>query len=94
MSPDTTMKVAQKLYEASAITYMRTDSTAIAEDAMKSIKTIVDSKFGNTYYKKTNYKTKSSSAQQAHECIRPVDFAKENVLNMDGLTPQHNRFIS
>ena len=91
MSPDTTMKVAQKLYEASAITYMRSDSTAIAEDAMKSIKTQIESKFGDTYYKKTTYKTKSSSAQQAHECIRPVDFTKESVLNMDGLTSQHNR---
>ena len=91
MSPDTTMKVAQKLYEASAITYMRSDSTAIAEDAMKSIKTQIESKFGDTYYKKTIYKTKSSSAQQAHECIRPVDFTKESVLNMDGLTSQHNR---
>jgi len=91
MSPDTTMKVAQKLYEASAITYMRSDSTAIAEDAMKSIKTQIERKFGDTYYKKTIYKTKSSSAQQAHECIRPVDFTKESVLNMDGLTSQHNR---
>ena len=91
MSPDTTMKIAQKLYEASAITYMRSDSTAIAEDAMKSIKTQIESKFGDTYYKKTIYKTKSSSAQQAHECIRPVDFTKESVLNMDGLTSQHNR---
>ena len=91
MSPDTTMKVAQKLYEASAITYMRSDSTAIAEDAMKSIKTQIESKFGDTYYKKTIYKTKSTSAQQAHECIRPVDFTKESVLNMDGLTSQHNR---
>ena len=91
MSPDTTMKVAQKLYEASAITYMRSDATAIAEDAMKSIKTQIESKFGDTYYKKTIYKTKSSSAQQAHECIRPVDFTKESVLNMDGLTAQHNR---
>ena len=91
MSPDTTMKVAQKLYEASAITYMRSDATAIAEDAMKSIKTQIESKFGDTYYKKTIYKTKSSSAQQAHECIRPVDFTKESVLNMDGLTSQHNR---
>ena len=91
MSPDSTMKCAQKLYECSLITYMRSDSTAIAEDAMKSIKTHIESKFGEKYYKRTVYKTKSTSAQQAHECIRPVDISKESILNIEGMTSQHDR---
>lgn len=90
-SPDTTMKLSQKLYESSLITYMRSDSPSIAEDAMASIKTQIVKTFGEKYYKKTIYKTKSASAQQAHECIRPTNFTIENVLNYEGLTPQHDR---
>jgi len=91
MSPDTTMKCAQKLYESSAITYMRSDSTSIAEDAMKTIKTQIESKFGEQYYKRTIYKTKSTSAQQAHECVRPVDVSKESIMHLEGMTAQHDR---
>ena len=91
MSPDSTMKCAQKLYESSAITYMRSDSTSIAEDAMKNIKTQIESKFGEQYYKRTVYKTKSTSAQQAHECIRPVDVSKESIMHLEGMTAQHDR---
>jgi DNA topoisomerase-1 len=90
-SPDTTMKLSQKLYESSLITYMRSDSTAIAEDAMASIKTQIIKTFGEQYYKRTVYKTKSASAQQAHECVRPTNFTIESVLNYEGLTPQHDR---
>ena len=90
-SPDTTMKLSQKLYESSLITYMRSDSPSIAEDAMASIKTQIVKTFGENYYKRTVYKTKSTSAQQAHECIRPTNFTTENVLNYEGLTPQHDR---
>jgi DNA topoisomerase-1 len=90
-SPDTTMKLSQKLYESSLITYMRTDSPSIAEDAMISIKKQIESKFGSEYYKRTVYKTKSTSAQQAHECIRPINFTTESILNIEGITPQHNK---
>jgi DNA topoisomerase-1 len=90
-SPDTTMKLSQKLYESSLITYMRSDSTAIAEDAMVSIKTQIVKTFGEQYYKRTVYKTKSTSAQNAHECIRPTNFSTENILNIEGLTQQHDR---
>ena len=90
-SPDTTMKLSQKLYESSLITYMRSDSPSIAEDAMASIKTQIIKTFGENYYKRTVYKTKSTSAQQAHECVRPTNFTTENVLNYEGLTPQHDR---
>jgi DNA topoisomerase IA len=90
-SPDTTMKLSQKLYESSTITYMRSDSTMIAEDAMLNIKKQIETKFGEQYYKRTVYKTKSASAQQAHECIRPTNFTTESVLTIEGLTQQHDR---
>ena len=73
MTIDVTMYVAQKLYEGGYITYMRTDSVEISEDAHKEIKCLIEKEFGLEYYKKTSYKNKNSSAQLAHECIRPVD---------------------
>jgi DNA topoisomerase-1 len=90
-SPDTTMKLSQKLYESSAITYMRSDSTVIAEDAMLNIKKQIETKFGEQYYKRTVYKSKNASAQNAHECIRPTNFTTESVLTYEGLTQQHDR---
>lgn len=72
MPIDLTMSVAQKLYEGGYITYMRTDSVEISEDAHKEIKKVIEEVFGTEYYKETHYKNKNSSAQLAHECIRPV----------------------
>jgi DNA topoisomerase-1 len=92
MSPDICMRTAQVLYEAGLITYMRTDSTYISEDAMKSIKTCIENKWGENYYKRTIYKSKDSSAQEAHEACRVVDFSKESVLGIDSkITAHHNR---
>ena len=91
MSPDVCMKTAQKLYEAGMITYMRTDAVFIAEDAQKAIKICVENKWGETYYRRVNYKNKSTSAQEAHEACRPVDIAKETVFGIEGMTAQHNR---
>jgi DNA topoisomerase-1 len=92
MSPDICMRTAQVLYEAGLITYMRTDSTYISEDAMKSIKTCIENKWGENYYKRTIYKSKDSSAQEAHEACRVVDFSKESVLGLDSkITAHHNR---
>ena len=71
MDAKRTMSVAQKLYEAGHITYMRTDSTAISEEAMKSIKEEIDSKYGKQYYEKKEYKNKKANTQEAHECVRP-----------------------
>lgn len=90
MSPDVCMKTAQKLYEAGLITYMRTDANFIAEDAMKALKICIENKWGETHYRRMVYKTKSSSAQEGHECCRPVDIAKESVLGIEGMTKQHN----
>jgi DNA topoisomerase-1 len=67
-----TMKVAQELYVNGYITYMRTDSTSISEEAMKSIKDEIESKYGIEYYEKKEFKNKKANTQEAHECIRPT----------------------
>src|SRR4051812_20779980 len=72
-SPARTMRIAQKLYEAGHITYMRTDSTNIAKEAQANILAVVKKTFGDEYASPREYKTKSKSAQEAHEAIRPTD---------------------
>ncbi len=67
-----TMVVAQRLYEAGHITYMRTDSNSLSETAMSSLKQTIDSKYGNKYYRHRKFTTKNESAQEAHEAIRPT----------------------
>jgi DNA topoisomerase-1 len=74
-----TMLVAQKLYEAGKITYMRTDSLTLAEQALDAAKKQITKDYGKKYSHKRKYKTKSKSAQEAHEAIRPTDFSKEAV---------------
>lgn len=80
-----TMMIAQKLYEwvdlggwerEWLITYMRTDSVNLSEDAKKQSKNMIEKIFGKEYSKTRNYKTKSSSAQEAHEAIRPVNISR------------------
>ncbi len=75
-SPSRTMRVAQKLYEAGYITYMRTDSTNLAKEAQASIINVVRKTYGDEYVAPRVYKTKSKSAQEAHEAIRPTNTAK------------------
>ena len=73
-----TMTVAQRLYEAGKITYMRTDSINLSEDAISSASQEITGSYGNEYLQVRKYKNKSESAQEAHEAIRPTDFsAKE-----------------
>ena len=72
MSPKKTMMIAQKLYEAGLITYMRTDSTQLSEDAMTQISEYITDEFGEDYLEKREYKSKSKNAQEAHEAIRPT----------------------
>jgi len=74
-----TMMVAQKLYEAGHITYMRTDSVRISQDAIAMAKSHILSKFSEKYYLSRVFKTKDS-AQDAHEAIRPT-----NLDNIDSL---------
>lgn len=77
MSPKSTMSNAQRLYEAGLITYMRTDSMNLSEQALTAIEKLVTANYGKEYLNVTRYKTKSSGAQEAHEGIRPTDFSKE-----------------
>jgi len=75
-SPSTTMMAAQKLYEEGHITYMRTDSTSLSDTATKAINEFVLENYGEKYSNPTTYKTKSKSAQEAHEAIRPTNIKK------------------
>jgi DNA topoisomerase I len=70
-----TMTVAQKLYEAGKISYMRTDSTNLSEEAMGKAKEQIHTEYGAEYHYRRVFKTKSESAQEAHEAIRPTDFS-------------------
>lgn len=76
-SPARTMGVAQKLYEAGLITYMRTDSTTLAGVAILAITKHVEKTYGKEYVQVRAYKTKSKNAQEAHEAIRPTDISKK-----------------
>ncbi|MBY0310304.1 type I DNA topoisomerase [Patescibacteria group bacterium] len=71
-SPSRTMGAAQKLYEAGHITYMRTDSTTLSQVSQKDIIALVAKEYGKDYVSPRQYKTKSKSAQEAHEAIRPT----------------------
>ena len=95
-----TMMLAQRLYEAGFITYMRTDSTRVSDDAVKMAKAYICKTYGEKYYLNRTYKTKAS-AQDAHEAIRPThlsDLAKvEAELGRDEVrlyTLILNRFVA
>ncbi len=77
-----TMMVAQKLYEAGHITYMRTDSTRLSDDAKKMAKNYIVEKFGANYYLNREFKVKEN-AQDAHEAIRPTHVDTEPELSRD-----------
>ena len=74
-----TMSVAQRLYEAGKITYMRTDSVNLSETAITGAKNEIERAYGADYSKPTKYKTKSNNAQEAHEAIRPTDFGVHSI---------------
>lgn len=71
-----TMLVAQKLYEAGHITYMRTDSLNLSQTAINGAANAIKSNYGDNYLKTRQFSTKSEGAQEAHEAIRPTDFSK------------------
>ncbi len=74
-----TMTLAQRLYEAGKISYMRTDSTNLSEEALEKASAEISSSFGPEYLQRRTFKTKSESAQEAHEAIRPTDFSAKEV---------------
>lgn len=74
-----TMLIAQKLYEAGKITYMRTDSVNLSDFALDAAEHQIKSEYGKNYFHKRQFKTKSKTAQEAHEAIRPTDFSVESI---------------
>ena len=86
-SPSRTMMIAQRLYEAGFITYMRTDSTTLSQTALGQIAGVVAKKFGKEFAEMRQYATKSKNAQEAHEAIRPTDATKESL----GATPEQKK---
>ena len=72
-----TMASAQKLYQDGKITYMRTDSVNLSKQAMAAAASFIETQFGKEYVQVRAYKTKSASAQEAHEAIRPTDMKLE-----------------
>ena len=74
-----TMTMAQRLYESGLITYMRTDSVNLSDEARKGAKKEIENSFGSKYSKPRNYTGKSKGAQEAHEAIRPTDFSLHSV---------------
>ncbi len=82
-APSRAMRAAQKLYEAGHITYMRTDSVNLGQDAVAKLASVVEKEFGKEYVQVRAYKTTSKNAQEAHEAIRPTDPARAHA----GATP-------
>ncbi|UAB85793.1 type I DNA topoisomerase [Zunongwangia sp. SCSIO 43204] len=74
-----TMTLAQRLYEAGHITYMRTDSVNLSDDARKGAKREILKAYGEEYAKSRQFKGKTKGAQEAHEAIRPTNFASHSV---------------
>jgi DNA topoisomerase-1 len=79
-----TMTLAQRLYEEGHITYMRTDSVNLSDFARTSAKSAIESQFGSQYSQARNFTTKNSSAQEAHEAIRPTSFEVQQAGSDDG----------
>jgi DNA topoisomerase-1 len=82
-SASTTMRAAQALYQSGAITYHRTDSLSLSATAISSIADFITATYGAKYLKTRNFKTKSASAQEAHEAIRPTHIANQSAGTND-----------
>ena len=77
-----TMQIAQRLYEAGLITYMRTDSVNLSKEAMDAAQTEIIKSYGKEYSNPRTFANKSKGAQEAHEAIRPTDMSRHTV-NID-----------
>ncbi len=82
-APSRTMGLAQKLYEAGHITYMRTDSTNLSQVAVAQAAKVIESEFGKDYVSLRTFASKSKNAQEAHEAIRPTHLAVAEAGNND-----------
>ncbi len=90
MDAKRTMSVAQKLYEGGHITYMRTDSTSISEEAIKYIKDVIEAEYGIEHYESHTFVNKKANTQEAHECVRPT---KPQYDTIDG-SPDEKRLYN
>ncbi len=79
MNVERTMRVAQRLYEAGLITYMRTDSISLSETALSAIEKEVKSAYGDNYSQVRRFKSKKKDAQEAHEAIRPTYIDRHSI---------------
>ena len=79
-----TMLLAQRLYESGKITYMRTDSISLSDTAMENIEKEISASYGNKYFQPRKYKNKNSSAQEAHEAIRPTYMDAHTIDDPEG----------
>jgi DNA topoisomerase-1 len=79
-----TMRVAQQLYESGLITYMRTDSVNLSQEAISAAEAAIKKEFGENYSAPRNYTNKNKSAQEAHEAIRPTNFSISSAGGDDG----------
>lgn len=79
-----TMLLAQKLYEAGYITYMRTDSVNLSDTARADIQNTIVNNYGEDYFQYRRYKNKNESAQEAHEAIRPTYMSNKTIADEEG----------
>lgn len=88
LSPERTMEVAQRLYEAGTITYMRTDGVAVAPESQTAAREFIEREYGTAYLpsETPTYITKAANAQEAHEAIRPTDVNRlpDEAIDGDG----------
>jgi DNA topoisomerase-1 len=82
-----TMMLAQHLYEAGHITYMRTDSIELAQEVLDDAKKYIISKYSEKYHQMRKYKSKSKNTQEAHEAIRPTHIEFETIEEKDKIGP-------
>ncbi len=82
-APSRTMGIAQKLYEAGLITYMRTDSTNLSANALGQLAGVIEKKFGKELHQFRTFAKKSKNAQEAHEAIRPSNISVESAGGND-----------
>ena len=85
-----TMRVAQTLYEAGLITYMRTDSMNLSDLCLNACGPVITSEMGADYHQRRRYHTHAKGAQEAHEAIRPTDMTREQIEG----TPQEQRLYT
>ena len=93
LSAAQTMRLAQQLYEAGLITYMRTDGTTLSEDAVKQARDVIKKDYGDKYLPDAPrlYKSKAKNAQEAHEAIRPTDLSATPKSSKAPADPQQLR---